>query len=151
MTLAPVLNMASRYKQGLIPGASMHPNMSADQMIGFLDANPEIRKSAERAPGTSNRLAPKAMQVFLHWAFKEHDATLAKTFFIQLVTGEDKEIPSPIRALRSRLLNDKDATKKMGQVEKLALFIKAWNAVRSNRQVRVLSWGVGKEPFPAIM
>jgi hypothetical protein len=149
--LAPVVNMANRYTQGLIPAASMSNRTSSDQLIDFLDNNPEIRESVAKAPGTSNKYAPKAMQVFLHWAFSQRDKKAANKFFIDLVTADGDGVPSPIKALRSRLVNDREATKKMGQAEKIALFIKAWNGVRSNREIKILSWGVNKEAFPPIM
>jgi hypothetical protein len=101
----------------------------------FLSDHPELRDSVTKAPATVNRYASRSMCAFLHWKFAKKDKMLANEFFIDLVTGELEGEGDPIYLLRERMKSDRRATRKMKPMEKMGLFIKAWNAVRTDSKL----------------
>lgn len=109
-----------------------------------------IAKEAGNGP-----LAPPSLAAFLHYLFAEKDADTAEWFFGVLASGAGLEETDAALHLRRRLIQNRVETKtKMPEKEIAALFVKAWNAHREGRPVRVLRWrnsGAAPEPFPEIV
>lgn len=93
-----------------------------------------------------------APAAFVYYVAGTIDAHRRDRFFNQLQTGAGLEEGSSINLLRERLIADKNAKAKLPSVQKLALYIKAWNAFYEGRPLRYLRWrqeGDSKEPFPS--
>ena len=153
--LATVIAMAMRDDPGTFPTSSPAGGFRIAPLdaMEFFDANPRIRDAMVDAPATITPLAPRSMLVFCFLKFRELDDTLAKAFFVDLLTGSNEGHSDPMFLLRERLKSDLHARKKMSRTEKLALLIIAWNAVREDKTVSNLRWrttGPGAQKFPEI-
>ena len=83
---------------------------------------------------------------FLHYQFAQFDEFMADDFFMKISKGVGLEETNPCLILRNKLLNLHRSTDS-GRLETIALTIKAWNAYRKKRPVKVLRWQEG-EDFP---
>jgi hypothetical protein len=74
----------------------------------------------------------------------------ASKFFVKLATGAELKMKSPIRQLRSFLQKTRGfrGGSKIKRVERLAIFIKAWNLYRSKSYTERLVYNSSKEEFP---
>jgi hypothetical protein len=151
---AGVVNWAARDAAGLIPsGGGSNFHLTAIEGVEFLEENPEIHESV-KGRGVRNVILPRVMSAFAHWKFSAKDKTLANTFFIDLIMGEKEGDGDPIYLLRERMKSDKLAKTKLKSNEKLALVIKAWNAVREGKTLHNLRWrstGPTAESWPEVL
>ena len=79
--------------------------------------------------------------VTLHYLFAQKDAPAADAFFARLVTGADLSDGHPVLTLRNKLSTlrrDKVMGKRRGTLE--VFVVKAWNAVRLGRELKLLKW-----------
>jgi len=148
--LSTVILYAARYEAGFVPTSAGRFVFTATDGLEFLEGHPEIRH-AVAAPGTVNTYAPRSMLCYSHYVFAGLDKTLADDFMLSLTLGRDEGEGDPIYLLRERLKSDRRSKIKMGKTEKLALIIKAWNAVRTGQKLHNLRWratGPKPEKFP---
>ena len=102
---------------------------------------PELEEIASKSRGLSmaNKLIPSGIITALWVVFSRKNEVLAESFFRDLNDGSN--IFQPVGKLRQRLISDRMAKKKtLSREELLVITIKAWNAVRENKQVGVLRW-----------
>jgi hypothetical protein len=89
-----------------------------------------------------------------HFFFAQIHKSKADEFIERLGDGANLSEHSPILRLRDRLNKDRASRKRdMGDAEKAAIIIKAWNAYRHGRELVTLKWqnaGPKKETFPVI-
>lgn len=71
----------------------------------------------------------------------------AGKFMHQLCTGADISNKS-ILIVRNRLIQDKTALRKIMRSHKIAYIIKAWNAFRTNQEIKIIKFAPEKESFP---
>jgi hypothetical protein len=72
----------------------------------------------------------------------------AESFFDQLCVNTIFPKHSGIIALSKKLVDDRISNKKMTQSYRNAYILKAWNAFRSNKDVKVLNFNPEKEEYP---
>ncbi len=152
--LAGVVGMAARDDAGVLPtSGTANFQFTPIEGIEFLKGHTKIRKSVG-APGTCNQLVPRTMASFCHYKFAQVDMPAADAFFVELVMGEKEGAQDPLYLLRERLAANQRAKNKISRTEKLALIIKTWNAIRSNKKVHNLIWrstGPQAEAFPEVI
>lgn len=79
--------------------------------------------------------------------FMDIDSAAAEDFFEKMATGADIKSGSPLHALRERILRERIATTKTNDYELIAYIIKAWNAERTGKTIRVFKLADG-ETYP---
>lgn len=86
------------------------------------------------------------------WIFQNLDMEDAEFFWERLMDGSNLSEDSPIRALRELFLREARSSRpKMRSELAAALTIKAWNAYREGRPIKVISYKIGgasPERFP---
>lgn len=134
-TLAALVRRAWMWDQGARTntGASK-PTRS--EMMEYLEANPEIRHSAEIARQLQSRsLLPASVVGLSHWLFSAIDPDAA-TWFVSRVVDEDVPTDHPARVLHRRIVGMRLSGGRVNETEALALTIRAWNAFRSGRSAQ---------------
>lgn len=154
--LGAVLGLAYRWDLGyrgsnLTNGTSKTQSQIPD-LLKYLDLHPGIRASINPGYFLTRRVHINASVTTLaHYIFTEIDPADAEGFFGQLASGANLAEDSPIFALRETLKRaDKPGVTTAPSVY-LALLIKAWNAYREGRPVKLLlfkSGGASPESFP---
>lgn len=97
--------------------------------------------------------ASNALFAALHFIFSNIDPEDASAFFERLREGTGLTTGDPILVLRERLFANAAAKSRLTSNELAGIIIKAWNAYREGRRVKVLTWrsgGASPEPFPTI-
>jgi len=125
---------------------------SNQEMIALLESHSEVGYSAKRCAWTRTLISPSVLAAS-HYLFCKIDADAAESFVSQLLSGADLEVGDGVYWLRERLLNNKLSHSSLTRKYLFALTIKAWNARRSGKSVRTLSWkgnSLKPEPFPII-
>lgn len=146
----------------IAPGATSYV-LTIKEQLDFLEDNPWLRDLCAASTdylrlGITARVAGLMLHVL-----GEIDREDAEFFFERLKDGADLENGSPILALREWLRNnrtEKNSGSKQvvrgmdAQVYMTAVIIKAWNAYRAGRQIKVLAYRIGgakPEAFPEPM
>lgn len=149
--LAAVTRRAYMWTQGLYrnTGAATPTNT---ECLTFLGDNERIRESATLAASVAKPAKLPASVIGLtHWVFSGIDAADAAWFFEHLASGANLEKFHPVWMLRQRA---DSMDKEPGRVPEdmlLALVIKAWNAYRDGREMKLLQFRPGgsiQEKFP---
>lgn len=134
--LSPALSWMSRWdadKDMLEPGNAAVTHAQAKKI---LEADPAIRKSAQRVQGVT--LIGKGLAAFLHRIFSRKDADLADRFIDAIATGQNLVGGDPFYVLREALIKNKASRRKSPQADLIKISIKAWNATREGRSVKQL-------------
>jgi len=123
------------------------------QLLQLLQDQPEIRRSAEIGVRVRNALPmPSGCTALCHWLFSRIDQGDTAFFFARLIDGAGLQTDDAVYALRrSAELNAKDKARSTSEPYTIALIIKAWNAYREGRPVRLLqfkSGGANPEQYP---
>lgn len=148
--LGAALRQVWLLENDLVTIKNVPPTVS--ELIATLDAHPGIRDSVR----LGNKVREIAPSIFLalHYFFRKVQPAKADEFLDRLGDGVMLGADNPILKLREVLLDDRANRKgRLGESERAALIIKAWNYFLYDRPVRVLKWqtsGVRREPFPAI-
>jgi hypothetical protein len=148
--LASAAGLLWRYRAGKVASKIAPDN---ETILAVVRGNPALIdavRSVDRYPKFVNRAVASVAIV----VFAEDSPSLSSAFFSQLKKGAGLAEGHPVLALRNRLIaGDTQGAKKTGQVEQFALMVKAWNAAKARRSVKVLSWksaGETPEAFPTI-
>lgn len=118
-----------------------------------LDQHPTIRHSISFLANYKGRLMPQSCAAALHYLFTQKDALLADSFFEALTSGANLSQGDPVFLLRERLIANCAARQKYDVTYIMAISVKAWNAMRTKKSLRVLGWRGGEESpeqFPII-
>jgi len=86
-----------------------------------------------------------------HYIFAQIDPHLASVFMDKLLSGLNLTENDPINVLRTKLINIKITKNNINNRVLRAYLIKAWNALRDGRKIKILTWRSAKnpnEPFP---
>jgi hypothetical protein len=81
----------------------------------------------------------------------QKSVTDSKEFWSGVCFGLGLEDGSPLKVLRDLLTRDKMSKSNLPAREKKALIVKAWNAFRTDKKVKVLRWNKENEKFPEII
>lgn len=138
-TVASILRRVIMLERGSLTNTSLSPTKA--EMSAYLEAHPEITDAAMVADQVRNarsiRCAASTLGI-AYYLFAAKSRRDADAFFEQLRTGIGLEAGSPVLALRNRLSTDGSTRLATESPEVLAWFIKAWNAYRTGKQVRIL-------------
>lgn len=109
-----------------------------------------LREATQRARGwnTNGFAAPPAVIGGLFVVFSRLDADDALEFFERASSGVDLPADSPLLRIRNLLLTEQAKHRRQPRDRVAALTVKAWNAYRKNRQVKMLRWNPAVEAFP---
>jgi hypothetical protein len=125
------------------------------QALGFLEVHPALRESIHTATSVRKATGLRgSVGVALHYITTSLDAEDAEVFWLRLTTGANLETGDAVYHLRNALLADRagsQRTQKMTAPREWALAVKAWNAYREGREIKLLVWrpgGAHPESFP---
>jgi hypothetical protein len=134
---------------------SQHVQPTPPQLFAVLDRYPELREALAVGRHTSRLMRlPVPLGAALHTLFARVDQTDADAFFERLAAGVGDAPTDPIVVLRRTLQAPRPRT--AGQLPTWfigAITIKAFNAWRSGRAVKILAYragGASGEPFPLV-
>lgn len=149
--LAAALNMLYRFRTGGRIDYSHAGAPSAQQAIGLIEAEPEIRDSLREARRVTKQIGgPIGIFAALHHLFSEVDPEATKDFFDRLADGAELAKDDPVLHLRNQLGRPhKDRTYAQSASNTAALIIKAFNLRREGRRTDLLSFKK-TEKFPTI-
>jgi DNA-binding transcriptional regulator YiaG len=162
--LAAGLRLLWEWERGRpFPHGGAHGDaLSNTQVLDYLEKHPRMRECAAFAASRKalnrllpasrkalNRLLPASLTTVLAYVFSGKDATMCKVFFDAVESGANLHVHSPTRLLRERLVANRGNKAKLPSEHIAALTIKAWNAERANREMRVLKFMDGEE-FPDV-
>lgn len=124
-----------------------------ESMDFFHDHAPNIRSSVKLADPIRRLFRGGSKWAVLHYTFVNIDPKDTEDFFQKLKSGENLAVGDPIFALRRKLLDNvaRPPSQGLPEMEYCALVIKAWNAYREGREVKMLVWhggGASPQPFP---
>lgn len=115
----------------------------------FLNAHADIRLSLEAGKKMAPFFLP-SLGVFLHYLFAQKDRDQADLFAQRIEAGVTKEECQPIYLLRERIIkenmNKKHST--AGNITRAVYGIRAWNAIRSGKDLGSLRFRPEAEYFP---
>jgi hypothetical protein len=144
--LAAALTAVWRYANKDL--ATGRRRVSASQLLGILQENPEIRTSL-RLTRDVRRILPHGVACALHFLFSRVDAHAADRFFQDLLEVSPGTHPAP--SLLHRQL--KDAAANGGAISQafvVGLSIKAWESFIANKPLSLLRFSPDKDDFPKI-
>jgi hypothetical protein len=151
--LGSAITFIWRYQNGSL--RSRHIRPTRQQVLDWLDANGEIRRSAVVANSVRKRVRmPGTAVCAVHFLASKIDPADADAFFELLGAGANLPEGSPIFAMRrwaERMTSKRD---RPDSIVYAALLIKSINAWREGREVWTLGWrpgGASAEPFPELV
>ena len=138
------------------PGSShFGEGPSIHAALDVLRDHPGLRESVRAAEIPRKAVGLRgSVGIALHYITSTIDAGDAEAFWEKLVSGVDLGPSDPIYRLRELLIEDRlgsQRTARMSGPRTWALCVKAWNAYREGREVRLLVWrpgGAHPETFP---
>jgi hypothetical protein len=157
-TLKDVLHSSGENHPGILAAAltllgKWDPTTSTTRLSGttvshavarkILDADPSVRQSLERTHGLN--LLGRGVGTFLHVIFSKKDAALADRFVSAMITGENLAASDPFYVLRELLVQNKGSRRKLITRDLIFFCIKAWNAARDGRDLKILRIRKGEE------
>lgn len=146
--LAASLIVVDRYSTG---GMFRHERYSPGKVEELLGEHPGIRRSVELA-GRS-KLIPGSVLAGCHYFFTKRDQAAADRFVHDLMKGANLDDSDPVYVLRERLMKNQSLRQKLSAEFMMAITIKAWNARRANRSIKLLHFtetGDNRDEFPMI-
>jgi hypothetical protein len=150
--LAAALRMVRAYELGIYFYGS-HQRFGRHELLEAYERHTLLKLSMTPARKTRD-LIPLSMGTFLHYMFaQKRGESLADQFFDKVATGVELQRDDPVYLLRNILLEERKSNRQLGNRERAAYIIKAWNNWLEGRSMKQLSWrGVGPtaEPFPEI-
>jgi len=147
--LAATLVFVDEYITGTVIKRRNYTNMEVEAL---LEKYPGIQESVALGKHYNKRfpLSP-TMIGGCHYLFSRKDEELAELFFDALVKGLDLQDDDPVYLLRERINLNAFSKAKLPPRDIFALMIKAWNATREGKKLKLLRWSAGAgEPFPLI-
>lgn len=130
-----------------------HNSPSSDQLIAALDTDPDLRQHVTKLQNLRKefRLSVGAVTGAYHVCHRMNPK-VAVNFLADVTTGLNiGNGDSPVLRLRKRYQDHVTKRGAIGAVEQAALFIKAFNAYRQGRTMKILQWrqsGLNAEDFP---
>jgi len=146
--LAASLNLYNTFlESGIVMRSGGYKSLTTTQSDAFLRDNPDIRLTVSKSEALRKVFkGHKATWATIYYILRLMDKEDADGFMTKVRTGEDLKAGNPIFALRSRLIADMSAIRRLQPREYSALILKAWNLWRDGRSnVQVLTWKIGGE------
>ncbi|KNX38064.1 hypothetical protein [Luteipulveratus halotolerans] len=143
-TTASILRRTIMLERGSLTNTSLSP--TKQEMQAYLDQHPEVVDAAVVADHTRGAKGIRCAASTLglaYYLFAAKSRPMADEFFGALRTGAGLEEGSPILVLRNRLSVDGSTRLATESPEVLAWFIKAWNAWRQGKSMKILRHKAG--------
>ena len=102
-----------------------------------------------RSSASKKAICIPSILAALHYLFAKRDEAAANAFVHDIQNGANLDEEDGVYVLRERLLRESYMKSKILACYVAALGIKAWNARRANRAVRILKYDE-REQFPLI-
>jgi hypothetical protein len=157
-SLAAATTVIHRWESGVRGPSLRNFSIANDDVLTFYQANKLALGEATHMGRRVSRSVPGATSQSFSlaaWLFDRIDHEDAEFFWNRLMDGSNLNEDSPIRALRELLLREarlnRNGRPRMRVDLSLAFVIKAWNAYRDGRPVKVLTYRAGgatPERFP---
>lgn len=147
--LAAALALLEAY---LEKGSPTKTRCTNARMLQILEKYPAMRGHIQSGLPSKNLVPPAVLDV-CHYLFSQKDPVAATKFCEDLCRGVGLGEDDPVYVLRERLLKNSLSRAKLDRWYVLAMCIKTWNARRSARSIRYLSWKDGDqkaEQFPVV-
>lgn len=122
--------------RGTLVGKSK--NATNQDVLRWVNKYLALRNSVEHCGHYNCKILAPSLLAAAHYIFSRLDSVKADSFIEQLATGENISANSSISALRKRLIDNAMSPKKYDKSYLFALVIRAWNAEREGRNLRVL-------------
>ena len=154
-SIARILVNAEKLK-GQLSVTMFSGRVTSAECLAYVRAHPEVAEAAKYLTGRkgacSKVLVPQSVSGACYCLFGRINQSQRDEFFDSLYSGANLVEKSPVLLLRNRLMSDADDSKySMRQHEKMALWIKSWNAFRAGKTMHSLRWRTGgdnPESFP---
>lgn len=144
-----------RYQHGYMLGLNQSVAPSNAELWALLQENPGLRDSVSFVLNKCKRgLYAGGPMSFLHYVCTQNHPGKVNEFFDQVLSQIGLVKGSPAQVLHERITREALRARQLGQLEKLALAVKAWNAYITGRPIGTLKWarlGDNAEAFPAIL
>lgn len=125
-----------------------------EQIVNWYNENPgfyDFVAQAENWYHKSGRLIKPAGLAAFYWMFSRRSPAQAFDFLNEVMLGVGLSEDSPAYTLRSLLIREAaSANKKTSLSAMRAMIIKAWNAYREGRKIKLLRYRPNEEEFPKI-
>lgn len=148
--ISSALKIIERYFTAGLPVG--RKNFTNSDMVDLLDKYPDVRSCLGGVTHPKG-LFPRSIAIACNYLFRIRDEELASRFFDELISGTRLDEGSPVYILRERLMRNAMSKAKLKPEYIMALMIKAWNALRSGREIKSLRFrenGDGAESFPIV-
>lgn len=149
--LAGGIKWAWKYERGTVTGSDA-PDPA--QALAWLASHPDIRTGVHYGRMVKDIVQP-SLGTALYYIFQQQDQVQAKFFLEHLADGTElskENHTSGILWLRERMVGVKKLPGiSFNAPDKMALAIKAWNALRRRIVVRLLKWSRQSEDFPTAL
>ena len=150
--LAGAIRLVASYFNTGVVRTEQSRGPTVNESLRVLDDHPGIREAVSAAYAVNRRLrGGHATWTALHYLFARVDVADAVHFFDKVESGDGEPIGSPMFELRKRLIADLGTSRKLTQLERTAIVIKAWNAFRHGESIKQLAWrggGASPEAYP---
>lgn len=151
--VAGAIRWVVAYRKGLLAtgkGIKLH----ATEVIQFVETNPDLIVSVNRAYPASKVLAP-SLGGALHYLFSEKDREAADRFFADLANGANLAETDAVLALRKKLLTARSSRYKPAISEVFSWCIRSWDRRRKDLETKLIKGTIrrteeGETMFPTI-
>lgn len=151
--LAAMLGLLYRYRHGHRMDGSGRTAPTTQEALELLERESGIKDYLPLARRVHRETKMRvSMVALLAYLFDEVDAGRGEAFFEALVHPDEAPRRSPVRALRSILERSRQDRKYAPSTYALcAMTVKAFNAWQARKDLAVLAFRPGTEPFPKIL
>lgn len=123
-------------------------NPTTPELIEYIGEHPELEASLAVGARLRKRRLPASILGLSHLLCTRIDATDADEFFRRYHDGANLTSTSPILALRNRVTAELGKQGTLPQATWLALFLRAWNAYRTDKPLVILRYKPERDSFP---
>jgi hypothetical protein len=114
--------------------------ISPDELSQVLTDHPELRDSVEVAKKIQAQVpVDGSMVAFCHWLFNQAAPRKSSAFFETLESAVASQRNDPAIVLRTRFFKEREANRRWGGTELLAIFVRAWNYYAKGETVAKLA------------
>lgn len=145
-SLAAITRMVWAWENGDRRMSSNAQPTKAEQ-AGMVDRYPSLRRSNEIAVRVRSAFKPAWPSItgLSHHLFHHLDADATVWFFEQMATGENLMAGHPVKALRSKMINDASGQIRRTNAQQATYMISAWNAIREGRDLARVVYAPGQQ------
>jgi len=135
--------LIQKYLDGQVPTQGSAGSRSKTDLVNFYNENKaNVLLATSRISGSKQlkKLMSGGYLAFIYFILYEINKEDCELFFSRVESGNGLVIHQPELVLREKLISVISKNDKEGQVARAAYFIFAWNAFRSNKQMKFMRW-----------